>query len=170
MCALNWINLEPYYLTITCIIIIPCFLGTIYNFGRIFYVQLSYQSHRYEEKLSEADVEYLMDPNHKMSVILVILFWMSWLPYIIHLVNENFTKSVNEPGSGFFLYWIGRFQIICRLPILTICFPRYREYFQPFCLSNRIQSTPIHFKRFNSFYTNQNNNASFQCAENSLYI
>lgn len=168
VCTLNWLNFEPYYITVTVIIILPCFFGTIYNFARIFLMRLIYQSNKCFKKLAEADVEYLMDPSHKMSVLLVILFWISWSPYIFHLITENFYETVDEPT--FFQYWTGKFG---KLPILTIFFPRYREYFRClFGIHNKERTTPLHFKRFENICDQvpSHQDISHQFTEHFLYI
>lgn len=141
MCILNSLNLEAYYATVTFIIVLPCILGTIFNFGRIFLMRFRYLTHRHETKHSEADVELLMDPNHKMSAYLAIIFFISWIPYIVYL----FTGAAYEPHL--FEYWSGKAGAIWRLLILTI-FPRYRTYLSSFIGSVKTQhSTPLHLDR-----------------------
>lgn len=164
VCAINWHSLEPYYLTIACIIIVPCLLGTVYNFLRIFYLQFLYQSHRCEAKLTEADVQYLMDPNHKMSISLVILFWLSWLPYIVHIV-EAYTSATSIDEPAFILYWIGRCHVIYRMPILIICFSRYRTYLQAFCVPSK--ETPTSPQYYKKLWTSSN---PFRCEEQTIYM
>lgn len=164
VCAINWHNLEPYYFTISCIIIVPCFLGTIYNFSRIFYQQFLHQSHRCDSKLTEADVQYLMDPNHKMSISLVILFWLSWLPYTIHIL-EAYTSGFGVDEPAFILYWIGRCHVIYRMPILIICFSRYRAYLHAFCVPSKKSSTsPAYYKKL---WTSTN---PLRCEEQTIYM
>lgn len=100
-------------------------------------MRFKYKTQRYEAKLSEIDVETLMDPNHKMSAILAFLFWISWLPYILYLFGWN---SDDEPN---FEYWTGKCCAIWRLPILTMFFPRYRNYLRSFMVSIRGHWTPL---------------------------
>lgn len=145
VCISNSLNLESYYATVTVIIILPCFLGTNFNFARIFFMRFRYEytSHRYESRLSEADVELLMDTNHKMSALLALIFWISWLPYIFYLL----VGTANEPNP--FEYWSGKLGAITRLPILTMCFPRYRNYICSFLvLIKPTASSPPRFKHF----------------------
>lgn len=138
VCVLNSINLEAYYATMTVIIIMPCFLGTNFNFGRIFFMRFKYMSQRHASKLSEADIELLMDSNHKMSVCLALVFWISWLPYITYLL----TRTPNEPHL--IEYWIGKIGAIWRLLILTMFFPRYRCYLHSIIVSVKSHLPSFH--------------------------
>lgn len=122
VCVLNAWNLQSYYATVTAIIIMPCFLGTNFNFARILLMRLKCAAHRYTASLSETDVELLMDPNHKMSALFALFFWLSWLPYIVHLFIRD---SNDEPNP--LEFWCGKCGAVSRLTIL-ICFPRYRNY------------------------------------------
>lgn len=140
VCVLNSMNLEAYYATITVIIILPCFLGTNFNFGRIFFMRFKYLSQRHASKLSEADIELLMDPNHKMSACLALVFWISWLPYITYLL----TRTTNEPH--FPEYWMGKMGAIWRFFILTMFFPRYRCYLHSIFVSIKRNLPSLHQK------------------------
>lgn len=161
VCVLNWHDLEPYYSTITCVIIVPCFLGTLYNFFRIMHLQFSYRSHPGETKLTEADVEYLIDPNHKMSIGLVIFFWLSCVPYVVYIIESYLNSSSDEPA--FITYWSGRCHVVYRLPILIICFSRYRSYFKS-CRRKQSPATPAIYKKL------WNPSNPFRCEEQTIYI
>lgn len=149
VCILNSLNLESYYATVTIIIILPCFLGTNFNFARIFFMRTRYLTHRRQSKLSEADIELLMDPNHKMSALLALVFWITWLPYIVYMLADAST----EPSP--FEYWSGKFGALPRLPILTMCFPRYRNYLCSFFELVKSHSIPLRFNRFKETLSTQ---------------
>lgn len=149
VCILNSLNLESYYATVTIIIILPCFLGTNFNFARIFFMRIRYLTHRRQSKLSEADIELLMDPNHKMSALLALVFWITWLPYIVYMLADAST----EPSP--FEYWSGKFGALPRLPILTMCFPRYRNYLCSFFELVKSHSIPLRFNRFKETLSTQ---------------
>lgn len=102
-----------------------------------------YQTHRNKRKLTEAYIQYLMDPNHKMSLALVLVFWISWLPYTVHILQTKFIEPELLPT--FFDVWSGHSQGVWKLPILIACCPRYRDYLkQLFGITVTEDITPVH--------------------------
>lgn len=124
ICIIDWFTVEAYYLTVTCIIIVPCLAATIYNFARIIFWRLRYRTGFLQ--LKAASVEYLLEPTHEMSLLLVLVFWCSWLPYVIHLVQY---KLAGPRTPTFVDIWAGFSQSMWKLPIMITFCPRYRNYF-----------------------------------------
>lgn len=124
VCVINWFTVEAYYLTVTSILIMPCFVATVFNFGRIYFWRLQYRTGFL--KLKAANVEYLLEPTHEMSLLLVLVFWCSWLPYVVHLVQYK-VHGPRQPTFGD--VWTGFAQSVWKFPIMLVFCPRYRNYF-----------------------------------------
>lgn len=124
VCVINWFTVEAYYLTVTFILIMPCFVATVFNFGRIYFWRLQYRTGFL--KLKAANVEYLLEPTHEMSLLLVLVFWCSWLPYVVHLVQYK-VHGPRQPTFGD--VWTGFAQSVWKFPIMLVFCPRYRNYF-----------------------------------------
>lgn len=124
VCVINWFTVEAYYLTVTCIVIIPCLMATVFNFFRIYFWRLKYRTGFL--KLKAANVEYLLEPTHEMALLLVLVFWCSWLPYVVHLIQY---KILGPRTPTFVDIWIGFSQSMWKFPIMVIFCPRYRAYF-----------------------------------------
>lgn len=150
ICTINWLGLEAYYTTVMCILFMPCFLATIYIFVRIFIWRTKYRrgwyyKHNRNQIMTAARAENLLNPTHRMAFILVLTFWLSWLPYGVHILRLNVFGPIKP---DFTEIWTGFSQGIWKLPIMIGFCPRYRNYFAMLfhldrcsCCSNKCKKT-----------------------------
>lgn len=125
VCRINWHNLQVYYLSVVCVLFLPSILATFFILAKIFVLRAKYLIGCFNLKGSMA--EALLEPTHRMTLILVLLFWLSWTPYSIHLLLECGKIKINY--LTFWDVWIGVSQSIWKLPIMIGFCPRYRGYF-----------------------------------------
>lgn len=126
----------------------PCFLATIYIFIRIFIWRTKYRrgwyyKHNRNQNMTAARAQNLLNPTHRMALILVLAFWLSWLPYGIHIIKLNIFGPIKP---NFTEIWTGFSQAIWKLPIMIGFCPRYRTYFAMLfqmdrCCSNSCKKT-----------------------------
>lgn len=123
VCVIDWFTVEAYYLTVTSIVIVPCLAATLFNYARIFFWRIQYGTGFL--KLKAANVEYLLEPTHVMALVLTLVFWGSWLPYLVHLIQY---KVWGPRMPAFADIWTGFAQSVWKFPIMVAFCPRYRGY------------------------------------------
>lgn len=128
VCVIDWFTVEAYYLTVTSIVIVPCLTATLFNYGRIFFWRIQYGTGFL--KLKAANVEYLLEPTNVMALVLTLVFWCSWLPYMVHLIQY---KVLGPRTPAFGDIWTGFAQSVWKFPIMVTLCPRYRGYLGQWC-------------------------------------
>lgn len=132
VCVIDWFTVEAYYLTVTSIVIVPCLAATLFNYVRIFFWRIQYGTGFL--KLKAANVEYLVEPTHVMALVLTLVFWCSWLPYLVHLIQYK-VWGPRTPAFGDI--WTGFAQSVWKFPIMVAFCPRYRGYAGRWCCRRR---------------------------------
>lgn len=123
ICVIDWFTVEAYYLTVTSILIMPCLAATLFNYARIFFWRIQYGTGFLQ--LKAAKVEYLLEPTHVFALVLTLVFWSSWLPYLVHLIQY---KLAGPRTPSFVDIWTGFAQSMWKFPIMVVFCPRYRGY------------------------------------------
>lgn len=131
VCVIDWFTVEAYYLTVTSIVIVPCLAATLFNYARIFFWRIQYGTGFL--KLKAANVEYLVEPTHVMALVLTLVFWCSWLPYLVHLIQYK-VWGPRTPAFGDI--WTGFAQSVWKFPIMVAFCPRYRGYAGRWCCTH----------------------------------
>ena len=89
-----------------------------------------------EKEFLTALITNLSDPNHALSIVLVLSFWLSWGPCIVLRGIETLGgKHYDLRFLHFTLYWIGMLNSCWKALIYFAMSPKFRRGLKYFCLS-----------------------------------
>lgn len=109
--------------------------STITIFYSYFYIfKTMYICHRSQSKGQNSLLcgglmkETLSDPDHMMSFMLILIFWLAWLPWICVGLYEQFAQRIIEiPILQFCVSWIALSGSVWKLPIYLIMSSKIRS-------------------------------------------
>lgn len=138
VCMLDWKNMAAYSATLGILVLGPSLISIVYNYGYIFSMMRKLRSGVpiHDKEYATALSENLANPSHIMSFLLVFLFWLSWSPYIVLRIYENFTGIVVENQLIHFgAVWIGVLNSFWKIIIMSMMCPQFRLALRIFCLT-----------------------------------
>ena len=139
VCHLDWVkSMAAYSITLIILVLGPTLATIVYTYFYIFNSMrkmrtwLLQQDKEYTTALSEN----LANPTHLMSFILVMTFWLSWLPYIcLTLYEYIMSERLETPFLHFTVFWLGICNSFWKIFIYTSMSPLIRTKLRTFCLS-----------------------------------
>merc|ERR1711911_20713 len=130
--------MAAYSITLIILVLGPTLATIVYTYFYIFNSMrkmrtwLLQQDKEYTTALSEN----LANPTHLMSFILVMTFWLSWLPYIcLTLYEYIMSERLETPFLHFTVFWLGICNSFWKIFIYTSMSPLIRTKLRTFCLS-----------------------------------
>lgn len=106
-------------------------------------MRIQYRAQKTRRKLSAASVEYLLDPAHRMCLVMFLMFWASWTPFTIQAFRF-LNDELKLPSA--YVIWLGCLQGIWKFPIMIVFCPRYRQYLSNVRCSKYITATEMHLE------------------------
>lgn len=137
ICMLDWGNMAAYSVTVAFLVLGPSLITIIYAYSYIFFMMNKLRSGApiHDKEYASALSENLANPNHVMSFILVMAFWVSWTPYAGVKLYEYFTSSKFQiPYLHFGIVWLGILNSFWKALILVTLSPQFRLAARIFCI------------------------------------
>lgn len=150
ICMTDWSDMVGYSSTVALMVLGPPVITTVYTYSYIFHmsarIRTSYTLQLDKEFVS-AITENLANPNIVMSLILSILFWLSWLPFVVLRLHEfcsGYTMRLQH--LHFALFWLGMLNSVWKVVVCYALCPLYRRVIYVvvrwFCCLRRRSATP----------------------------
>jgi len=127
-----------YGFTLVPLVLGPTLITISYTYAYIFYTM-----RRLKQCVVGQDKEFitaltanLANPDHAMSFVLVLLFWISWSPCVVLKTYEYLSDTrVNINHFHFFVFWFGALNSFWKSIIYLAMSPKFRYGLKLFCLS-----------------------------------
>ncbi|KAK4026887.1 hypothetical protein OUZ56_015911 [Daphnia magna] len=139
VCHLNWTGMSAYSVTLIILVLCPTLATVAYTYFYIFSSMRKMRSSllQQDKEYATALSENLSNPTHLMSFILVMTFWLSWLPFICLTLYEYLAQHRIDsiPFLHFTVFWLGICNSFFKLFIYVAMSPLFRHKLRIFCLS-----------------------------------
>ncbi|XP_018026169.1 G-protein coupled receptor 52 [Hyalella azteca] len=138
VCWLDWGSMLAYGFTLVPMVLGPTLITLVYTYAYIFYTM-----RRLKQCVVGQDKEFitaltanLANPDHAMSFVLVLMFWVSWAPCVIVRTYEYLSGSaIDVRFLHFIVFWIGALNSFWKSIIYVAFSPKFRKGLKLFCLS-----------------------------------
>uniref|UniRef100_T1JA05 G-protein coupled receptors family 1 profile domain-containing protein n=1 Tax=Strigamia maritima TaxID=126957 RepID=T1JA05_STRMM len=138
LCLLEWSNMIAYSLTLAALVLGPSLITVIYTHIYIFHaIRKARRPHinPADKEHVAAVIEVAASAYHPMSLTLVLVFWMSWLPWLGLCAYEQIIGKVDMPLVHFSLIWLGVLNCFWKTIIYITMNPEFRSSLRFFCTS-----------------------------------
>lgn len=139
VCHLDWTGMSAYSVTLVILVLGPTLATVAYTYFYIFNSMRAMRSSllQQDKEYATALSENLSNPTHLMSFILVMTFWLSWLPFICLTLYEFLTghRIDSIPFLHFSVFWLGIANSCFKLFIYVAMSPVFRAKLRRFCLT-----------------------------------
>ncbi|XP_047115865.1 G-protein coupled receptor 52-like [Schistocerca piceifrons] len=129
VCMLDWGNMAAYSVTVAFLVLGPSLITIVYAYSYIFTMMSRLRSGApiHDKEYASALSENLSNPNHVMSFVLVVSFWVSWTPYAAVKLYEYFANTKFQiPYLHFGIVWLGILNSFFKSVILVTLSPQFR--------------------------------------------
>ena len=137
VCHLDWTSMAAYSVTLLVLVLCPTLATVAYTYFYIFNSMRKMRSSllAQDKEYATALSENLSNPTHLMSFILVMTFWLSWLPFICLTLYEYVTQQRVEsiPFLHFAVFWLGICNSFFKLVIYVAMSPFFRHKLRGVC-------------------------------------
>ena len=145
LCYLDWSDMVAYAVTLSILVLGPSLMTIIFCYAYILRVLKKLQRAdpmiMHDKELASALSENISNPSHLMTTILILVFWLSWMPYIVVNCYEFFFRvRFQIPFLHFIVAWLGVLNSFWKLLILLLFSARFRVATRIFCLRLCCQS------------------------------
>ncbi len=145
VCLFNFGDMYAYAATLAIIVLSPTVMTIIYTHSYVIWTMIRLRGPNaqldFDKEYTSAVIESLTNPSHVMSLVLVLVFWVSWLPWICVKVYRHFSVSDDDWSLVLFcLFWLGVLNSFWKLVIYVSLNSKFRQGLQAFCLSLCCQS------------------------------
>ncbi|GIY40752.1 g-protein coupled receptor 52 [Caerostris darwini] len=138
ICMLDLGNMIPYSITLAVLVLAPSILTICYTYYFILSTMYKLRKclSREEREYATAVSENLSNPDHLMSFVLIILFWINWTPWFGFRIYEQISKTKEEYHAlHFWLLWLGITNCIWKFFVYLTMSPKFRFNLKRLCLS-----------------------------------
>ncbi|CAG2061448.1 unnamed protein product [Timema podura] len=138
ICMLDWTNMAAYSVTVGVLILGPSLITTVYTYTYIFSTMRKLRSGVpiHDKEYATALSENMSNPSHIMSFVLVVTFWLSWMPFAGLKLYEHFAGiKFQVPFLHFGVIWLGILNSFWKAVILVAMSPQFRLALRIFCLT-----------------------------------
>ena len=145
VCWLDWGSMIAYAFTLVPLVLGPTLITIVYTYAYIFHTM-----RRLKQCVIGQDKEFvtaltsnLANPDHAMSFVLVLSFWLSWGPCVGIRTYEFLTgKYIDVRFLHFIVFWLGALNSLWKSLIYIAMSPKFRHGLKLFCLSLCCQRKP----------------------------
>ena len=137
VCHLDWTNMAAYSVTLVVLVLGPTLATIVYIYCYIFNTMRKMRTSliQQDKEYATALSENLANPTHLMSFILVMTFWLSWLPYISLTLYQFMTEHrLDIPFLQFTVFWLGICNSFWKILIYIAMNPAFRSKLRVFCI------------------------------------
>ena len=138
VCHMNWTDMAAYSVTLVILVLGPTLATIVYTYFYIFNTMRKMRSSllAQDKEYATALSENLSNPTHLMSFVLVMTFWLSWLPFICLTLYEFVAQHrLDVPFLHFSVFWLGVCNSFWKVLIYMIMSPNFRSRLKRFCFS-----------------------------------
>ena len=138
ICHMDWTNMAAYAVTLVVLVLGPTLATIIYTYFYIFNAMRKMRTSllQQDKEYTTALSENLSNPTHLMSFILVMTFWLSWLPFICLTLYEYLTEHrLDIPFLHFSVFWLGVCNSFWKFLIYVAMSPAFRKRLRLLCVS-----------------------------------
>lgn len=152
ICMLDWASMVAYSLTLTALVLGPSLCTIVYTYAFIFNTMRKVRktvAAPPDKEYVSALADVVANPHHLMAFVLILVFWISWLPWIGLIAYEHFAGRVDVPLLRFCVVWIGVLNSFWKALVYIVMIPQFRCGVRLVCMTLccRIKPTPIPFSR-----------------------
>ncbi|EEC03285.1 putative adenosine A3 receptor [Ixodes scapularis] len=129
VCMLDLSSILPYTLTLALLVLVPSVLTVIYTYFFIFTTMRKMRKclSKEEKEYATAIGEHLSNPDHIMSFVIIVLFWLSWLPWICLQIYEKAEgQRLRFHALHFGLLWLGVLDCLWKPLVYITMSPKFR--------------------------------------------
>ena len=138
VCWLDWGSMFAYGFTLIPMVLGPTLITIVYTYAYIFYTmrRLKQCVVGQEKEFITALTANLANPDHAMSFVLVLMFWVSWSPCVFVQAYEYMSgDKVVMQYLHFVVFWLGMSNSFWKSIIYIALSPKFRRSMKLFCLS-----------------------------------
>ncbi|XP_023215833.1 histamine H2 receptor-like [Centruroides sculpturatus] len=137
ICTLDLKNMIPYSITLAILVLAPSVITILYSYFFIFITMYRLRQYMTQEEreYATATSENLSNPDHMMSFILTIVFWISWFPWFGLRIWEEANGYLTDHYYHFFFLWFGILDCVWKPLIYASISPKFRIGMRVFCTS-----------------------------------
>ncbi|XP_075229336.1 G-protein coupled receptor DopEcR [Lycorma delicatula] len=139
VCMLDWRDMAAYSITLAILVLGPSLITIVYTYFYIFSMMRKLRNGVpiHDKEYATALSENLSNPSHVMSFVLVVAFWLSWLPFILLRLYEYWSgnRVTVIPHIHFAVFWLGILNSVWKAFILVTLSPQFRLMLRILCLT-----------------------------------
>ncbi|ODN03322.1 putative G-protein coupled receptor 52 [Orchesella cincta] len=138
VCLLEWNVMPAYAATLASLILGPTITTMAYTYYFIFAAMKKLKSDitSMDKEYASALTETLANPAHLTSFILVVFFWVTWLPFLLITFLEYLAQwKIQIQFLHFTVFWMGMCNSFWKLLIYLAVNKNFRFQLRIFCLS-----------------------------------
>ncbi|XKL60331.1 hypothetical protein PGB90_001347 [Kerria lacca] len=129
ICMLNWERMIAYFATLIILVLGPSLITIVYTYTYVFVIvrrlKHGYLSH--DKEYVTALTEALASPNHTLSIVLILTFWILWVPFLAIKTYEQVSgHKLTMPHLHFVVVWLGFSHSAWKAFILVTYSPQFR--------------------------------------------
>ncbi|XP_076034380.1 melatonin receptor pdcr-1-like [Oratosquilla oratoria] len=138
VCWLDWGSMIAYAFTLVPMVLGPTLITIVYTYAYIFNTMRNLKAAfaGQDKEFVTALTTNLANPDHAMSFVLVLAFWLSWGPCVGVRTYEYFTgKYIDVHFLHFGIFWLGALNSCWKSLIYIAMSPKFRRGLKLFCMS-----------------------------------
>lgn len=138
VCMLDWKDMAAYSVTLAILVLGPSLITIVYTYTYIFTMMKRLRSGVpiHDKEYATALSENLSNPSHVMSFVLILTFWLSWLPFIFVRMYEHWAgHRFAIPNIHFTVFWLGVLNSVWKAVVLLALSPQFRLMLRILCLT-----------------------------------
>ncbi|XP_054708118.1 G-protein coupled receptor 52-like [Uloborus diversus] len=136
VCMLDLGHTLPYSATLAALVLAPSLLTATYAYWYVLATLWRLRRCLRREDYATALGENLANPDHLIALVLMLLFWLSWAPWLgIRLYEMAATESPPLPAAlHFWLFWLGVADCMWKFFVYLAMSPKFRLSLKRLCL------------------------------------
>ncbi|KAG7172242.1 Rhodopsin-like 6 [Homarus americanus] len=138
VCWLDWGSMIAYAITLIPMVLGPTLITLFYTYGYIFNTMRRLKTCvvGQDKEFITALTSNLANPDHAMSFVLVLAFWLSWGPCVGVRTYEFLSgHHIDVRFLHFAVFWLGALNSCWKSIIYIAMSPKFRRGLKLFCLS-----------------------------------
>ncbi|XP_045584688.1 probable G-protein coupled receptor 21 [Procambarus clarkii] len=138
VCWLDWGSMIAYAFTLIPMVLGPTLITLFYTYGYIFNTMRRLKTCvvGQDKEFITALTSNLANPDHAMSFVLVLAFWLSWGPCVGVRTYEYISgHHIDVRFLHFAVFWLGALNSCWKSIIYIAMSPKFRRGLKLFCLS-----------------------------------
>ncbi|XP_065213002.1 beta-2 adrenergic receptor [Planococcus citri] len=138
ICVLNWERMIAYSATLIILVLGPSLITIVYTYTYVFVIvrRLKQGDLSHDKEYVTALTEALANPNHTLSIILIVTFWILWIPFLAIKTYEQLSgHKITIPHLHFVIVWLGFSHSAWKAFILVTYSPQFRVMLRLLCIT-----------------------------------